>query len=98
MRICSCQSSTGATRGSRLVIANDPDADRLAVAEHNPAVPGGWQTFSGNEIGVLLTHWVWTNFKKQHPEVSAGLLDYSSQSFTMLVVLQYIQVDITLQC
>eukprot|EP00798_Chlamydomonas_sp_ICE-L_P020798 gene20797-27631_t len=43
---------------ARLLLANDPDADRLAVAESNTQIPGGWQTFSGNEIGILLASWV----------------------------------------
>jgi hypothetical protein len=38
------------------VLANDPDADRLAVAERQPS--GQWQMFSGNEIGMLLAHWL----------------------------------------
>ncbi|HJT33940.1 MAG TPA: phospho-sugar mutase [Pirellulales bacterium] len=40
--------------GADLVISTDPDADRLGCAA--PLVPGGhWQTFTGNQIGALLT-------------------------------------------
>lgn len=44
------------SQGIGLIVANDPDADRLAVAEKNPET-GEWYTFSGNEIGILLGHW-----------------------------------------
>lgn len=42
-------------QGAHLVLANDPDADRLAVA-----VPDGdrWVQLSGNEVGVLLAHYL----------------------------------------
>ena len=39
---------------AELVIANDPDADRLAVAIPDPEVEGGWRRLTGNEIGLLL--------------------------------------------
>ncbi|WP_457100982.1 phospho-sugar mutase [Microbacterium sp. P5_E9] len=40
--------------GAELVIANDPDADRLAVALPDDQVEGGWRRLTGNEIGLLL--------------------------------------------
>jgi phosphomannomutase len=37
--------------GADVVLANDPDGDRLAVAV---PVPAGWQMLRGDEVGVLL--------------------------------------------
>ncbi|KAL8682478.1 MAG: hypothetical protein Q9224_006774, partial [Gallowayella concinna] len=37
-----------------LILANDPDADRFAVAEK---VDGVWRQFTGDQIGILLAHW-----------------------------------------
>eukprot|EP00596_Hydrurales_sp_CCMP1899_P010180 CAMPEP_0119044244 /NCGR_PEP_ID=MMETSP1177-20130426/29921_1 /TAXON_ID=2985 /ORGANISM="Ochromonas sp, Strain CCMP1899" /LENGTH=605 /DNA_ID=CAMNT_0007014055 /DNA_START=182 /DNA_END=1999 /DNA_ORIENTATION=+ len=39
-----------------LIIANDPDADRLAVAELCVET-SKWYVFTGNELGVLLGQW-----------------------------------------
>jgi phosphomannomutase len=41
-------------RGADLVIANDPDADRCAVAIPDPSVEGGWRALRGDEVGALL--------------------------------------------
>ncbi|RWR14967.1 phospho-sugar mutase [Microbacterium enclense] len=39
---------------AEFVIANDPDADRLAVAIPDAEAEGGWRRLTGNEIGLLL--------------------------------------------
>ncbi|KAB7499890.1 Phosphoglucomutase-2 [Armadillidium nasatum] len=51
-----------------IILANDPDADRLAVAEKLKT--GGWKVFTGNEDGALLGWWAWYRFKHLNPEAS----------------------------
>ncbi|GAA1446759.1 phospho-sugar mutase [Leifsonia poae] len=46
--------STARAAGSDLIIANDPDADRLAVAIPDPESADGYRRLSGNEVGALL--------------------------------------------
>ncbi|MCK2037329.1 phospho-sugar mutase [Microbacterium sp. SSW1-49] len=36
------------------ILANDPDADRLAVAIPDPSTAEGWRRLTGNEVGLLL--------------------------------------------
>ena len=45
--------------GSKLILANDPDADRLAVAEK---VGEDWLPLNGNQIALLLASWTFENY------------------------------------
>ncbi|KAI2655950.1 Glucose 1,6-bisphosphate synthase [Labeo rohita] len=49
---------------ARIVVATDPDADRLAVAEQND----NWKVFTGNELAALLGWWMLFNWKEAHPD------------------------------
>ncbi|MFE5672405.1 phospho-sugar mutase [Agromyces sp. NPDC056523] len=40
--------------GADLVIANDPDADRLAIAIPDASADAGYRRLTGNEVGLLL--------------------------------------------
>ena len=46
--------STAAAHHCDLIIAHDPDADRLAVAVPDSSAAAGWSMLSGNDLGVLL--------------------------------------------
>lgn len=41
---------------AELIVAHDPDADRLAVAVPDASTQTGWRQLSGNEVGLLLAH------------------------------------------
>ena len=44
------------SQNADLVIANDPDADRCAAAAKDSA--GNWRTLRGDELGILLGHYI----------------------------------------
>ncbi|CAG02150.1 unnamed protein product [Tetraodon nigroviridis] len=52
--------------GAPVVLATDPDADRLAVAEKADGC--GWKVFTGNELAALLGWWMFSNWKDAHPD------------------------------
>jgi phosphomannomutase len=67
-----------ARTGAELVLANDPDVDRLAAAA--PLASGGYHVFTGNEVAVLLADFV----LEQWPVGSAPLLVTSAVSTPLL--------------
>ncbi|CAG2112316.1 unnamed protein product [Medioppia subpectinata] len=71
---------TAAEEKSTIIIANDPDSDRCAVAEYE-ANESKWRIFSGNETGALLGWWQW--FKHQSRKDSAKANDVYMMSSTV---------------
>ncbi|XP_067889104.1 glucose 1,6-bisphosphate synthase isoform X2 [Heterodontus francisci] len=53
---------------ARVVLATDPDADRLAVAEQQE--DGSWKVFSGNELGALLGWWMFKCWKDRNSDLA----------------------------
>ncbi len=56
-----------------IVLANDPDADRLAIAEKDRCT-GEWTVFSGDQIGVMLGSWIWDQIGKKCDQVRRVML------------------------
>ncbi len=59
---------------AELVLANDPDADRLAVAVPDAGSPTGYRQLTGNEVGVLLGHFLMTHENAPHRLVIASIV------------------------
>ncbi|PGH01442.1 phosphoglucomutase [Blastomyces parvus] len=61
--------------GHDLIIANDPDADRLAVAEK---VNGAWKKLTGDQLGILLASYmldtITSQQKQQHGKKKIAML------------------------
>lgn len=72
---------------SPFIIANDPDADRLAIAEKTNGV---WKIFTGNEIGLLLGWWSFNNHKNNNVDMYPGDSVYMVHSTVSSRVLQSI--------
>jgi phosphomannomutase len=78
-------------RKADLVLANDPDADRLAVALPSSSSPTGFVQLTGNQVGVLLGHYLLTGGLRSldhavKPKVGAPLVIASIVSSPMLGV------------
>ena len=63
-----------------LILANDPDADRLAVAEK---VAGHWRQFTGDQVGVLLGYYMFEK-RSEEPEPQPHIMVTSVVSSQML--------------
>jgi phosphomannomutase len=68
--------------GADLVIANDPDGDRLAVAVPDPAASGGWRALTGDQVGGLLGAYLLD--RDPGPDPTARLAATTVVSSTML--------------
>lgn len=79
-----------------IILANDPDADRLAVAEwvpegsdgtYRPRVPGeagAWRVFTGNEIGALFASWQYRWFLERGGKPSDAVMIASTVSSKLI--------------
>jgi phosphomannomutase len=74
-------------RKADLVVANDPDADRLAVALPSASSPTGYQQLTGNQVGVLLGHYCLTGGLSQDKAKEGALVIASIVSSPMLSVI-----------
>uniref|UniRef100_A0A8D1QAS0 Phosphoglucomutase-2 n=1 Tax=Sus scrofa TaxID=9823 RepID=A0A8D1QAS0_PIG len=73
---------------AKIILANDPDADRLAVAEKQDS--GDWKVFSGNELGALLGWWLFTCWKEKNQDPSTLKDTYMLSSTVSSRILQAI--------
>lgn len=76
---------TATEKNCKIILANDPDADRLAVAEFD-SEKNKFKLFNGNELGALLGWWSLKIYKMREPkgDVSNCAMIYSTVSSKIL--------------
>lgn len=72
--------------GCDIIVANDPDADRLACAERSRE-DGSWTTFTGDQIGTMLGHWLYTKIGKSSSDEKKIAMVASTVSSSMLSII-----------
>ncbi|KAH8298428.1 hypothetical protein KR044_002484 [Drosophila immigrans] len=75
---------TAACKKSPIILANDPDADRLGVAEIGD--DNNYKLFTGNEMGALLGWWALENYKlnNENPDIANCVMVASTVSSKIL--------------
>lgn len=63
-------------QGADLVIANDPDADRCAVAAKDSS--GDWRMLRGDELGTLLGHYISKNHNVKEKTLATTIVSSSA--------------------
>ncbi len=66
-----------------LVLANDPDGDRLAVAVPDTDASGGWRVLTGDQVGALLGAYL-LDQTQQQPDPGGRLVATTIVSSTLL--------------
>lgn len=64
----------------RLILASDPDADRLAAAEK---VGNQWHIFTGNQLGILLGSYLYERYPSSKPRDKLAMLASTVSSRTL---------------
>ena len=73
---------TAEANGSTFILANDPDADRLAIAEKLPS--GDWKIFKGDQIGAIFAKFLLETYKEKKMDVSKIAMVNSTVSSKMI--------------
>lgn len=85
--------SEGVKQDADLVLATDPDADRVGVAVKN--LQGEFQLLNGNQIGSLLIHYVLSS-KAEQGQLKAS--DYIVKTIVTSSLIEKIAADLQVTC